>query len=365
VPEEAALKHEVITPKWRVDLRPAIGDTPLGLVVGHGHETKGRPHTSLWFLDDKTIVVTFVIREDKPNLSTHDDPELGSPLRLRAIFLDVTTGKILATQTWPTGSAFAHIVATHDRKFVTQRGTALTLYSPDYKELKKIGLPVLEGTNWTPHPSPTGRNILFIATNLRATSTVPWIWVDTDSLQIIRSWEEIQSGWVGISDDKIAMTTCVWMYDCKPDVKIRGLDTKWETVAPAAADRKPQPQFIDDDRLFLPGQGLVRADGKVLFTQKASTGGCWWSRAVPATSGKRFVFPSCTQKGVNSFLDLEGYSVLKKILLSDKSFLGWSYELEVRGPIIRDLFELAISPDSLQLAILNDQSLEVFQLPNL
>ena len=185
--------------------------------------------TSLWFLDNNTIVVTYVTRGEKssPSLSSRDGLSTSLSLRLRAIFLDAASGKVAMTTAWPTESRDAKIVATHDGNFVTQRGTDLTLYSPDLKELKKLKLPPGE-EYWSVSPSPTGRSILFVASNLWTTSPVPWVWVDTDSLRVVCSWKEVRSGWVGISDDKLAMTACVWIRNCQPNVEIRGLTTEWK-----------------------------------------------------------------------------------------------------------------------------------------
>jgi hypothetical protein len=148
-----------ITAKWSADLRAAVGSVPLGLVVGHGHETHSQPRTSLWFLDADTIIATFVTREGKPALSSRDSSDSNLPLRVRTVFLDVGTGKITAAPAWTTESRFAGIVATNEGKFVAQTGTTLTLYSSDAKELRKLSLPPLQEDvwGWGAHPSSHGQ----------------------------------------------------------------------------------------------------------------------------------------------------------------------------------------------------------------
>ena len=61
-----------ITADWSADLRAPVGSAPLGLVVGRGRETALQPRTSLWFVNSNTVVATFVTREEKPALSSHD-----------------------------------------------------------------------------------------------------------------------------------------------------------------------------------------------------------------------------------------------------------------------------------------------------
>jgi|HubBroStandDraft_6_1064221.scaffolds.fasta_scaffold87814_2 hypothetical protein len=361
--------RRAVTPTWRMDLRSTIESVPLGLVIGHGHETQLQPHTSLWFLDDATIVVTFVIHEGKgnPKLSRRDGSDENLPLELRAVFLDAVTGKVTAKLDWPSESRYASIVATHVGEFVTERGTQLTLYSKEFDELRKLELPPTKETGWVARPSPTGKNILFIAENLKTRSAVPWIWIDTDGLQVLRSWEEPQSGWVGISDKWIAMAACGWVYDCEPNIEIRGLITGWKSIVSASRHQKSHPQFINDDLVFLLGHPtrMVQSDGKTVLLEDLPFEGCWWGGAVSSAGGSRLAVPSCKLTGAVAALDRGGSDVLKKILLYDAPFHGLSYVLDFQGPVIKEASLLALSPDGLQLAILNDESVEVVRLPAL
>lgn len=355
-------KHETVTPKWRTNLRSVIGSAPLGQVFGRTREYKALPRTSLWFTDNNTIVATLVTREGKPSLSSRDGSDTTLPLRLRPVFLDATTGKVMATPDWPSDSRNAGIIAVHDGRFVTEVGNELTLYASDLKPLKKSKLPSLPEGDWIAHPSPTGKNILFLPPGHRAGS---WLWLETDTLQILHSWEDTQNGDVTVADDKIAMITCTWSHDCEPHIQVRGIATDWKTIAPGY--RQSYPQFVNEDMLLLSGNPirLIQADGKVVFVEDTPFEGCWWGRAFPSAGGQRFVVPACAVKGAVAALDIGGHAVLKKILLYDGPSHGRSYTLDVKGPPIRDLTLFAVSPDGLQLAILNDDSVEVLRLPPL
>jgi hypothetical protein len=247
-------KHGATVPQWPVDLRSTVGGVPLGVVVGRGHEIQLSPQISLWFLDNNTVVATFVVREGegKPQLSLPDGLDKASPIRLRAIFLDAATGKITAAPDWPSESRYAGIVAVHDGQFVTQRGTDLTLYSSDLRELKRLKLPQVEEIGWAADSSLTGRSIVFVPAGATKT-VVPWIWIDTDTLQIAHSWQDVHSGWLSITDEKIARVACGWVYNCEPRIDVRGIATDWKTVASVDRGNKPRPQFVNNDMLFLSG----------------------------------------------------------------------------------------------------------------
>ena len=355
---------------WSTDLRAVLSNPPVGVVVsGRGHEYQHLPKTSLWFTDNDTVVATFVVQEggaakDGPRLSRRDALDQSSPLHLRTVFLDATSGKIKTTPDWPTKSRFASIVAAEGGKFVTQSANDLTLYAADLSQLRKAQLPSVDEPGWRAQPSPSGRNILFIASDLRIRSAVRWIWVETDSLQVVKSWEEVQSGWVGISDDQIAMTRCVWFYDCEPNVEVKGLNTEWKTVASADRHNMPHPQFVGDDLMVLLGRKIeiLRPNGEVVKNEDTPFEGCWWGGVYPAAHRQRFVTPSCKATG-RQFLDIGGREELKRILVYDAPFQGQPYVLDLEGSNVKGVSLIALSPDGSKLAALNGESVCLFQLP--
>jgi len=360
-----------VSTKWTADLRPAIGGAPLGQVFGRKRERQGRQQTSLWFLDNGTIVATFVTREEtNPSVSTRESSDPNQPLRLRAVFVEADTGKIKSTQAWPSQSRLARIVAANDGKFVTQSGTTLTLYSFEAKEVKRLNLPPppqnLNG--WNAHPSPTGKSILFENSDWRTTSSKSWLWVSADDLQVIRSWREEQSGGVGISDRAIAMTACMLPeYRCDPNLKVKGLATEWKTIASIEKSGWVwSPQFVDNDTLFLPGtpRKLLKTNGDVIWTEAEPNGGA----PISSAGGQRFVVPFFQSKGGVAALDIGAHGELKTISIYDAPFHERSYRLEVKGPKIRSfsdrsLAQLALSPDGSKLAVLYEESVYLFQLP--
>lgn len=366
--------NQTIAARWTSDLRPAIGGEPLGLVFGRKGERQGKPKTSLWFLDDDTVVATYVTREEShPVLSGRSGSDPNEPLRLRAIFLDADTGKIRSTQAWPSESRLARIVAANEGKFVTQRGTTLTLHSSDGKELNTLRLPQEPQTQngWNARPSPTGKSILFEDSDWRTISPKSWILVSADDLKVVRSWKVEQTGPVGISDSTIAMTACMFPeYHCEPNLKVRGLATDWKIIAPMEKSGWVRfPWFVNDDTFFLSGTPgtpwkLLQSGGKVILSEDPPFGG---GGPVSSSGEQRFILPFFKSKGGFAALDIGAHGELTTISVYDAPFRERSYVLVVKGPKIRaGVVQLALSPDGSKLAILDEkETVYVFQLPPL
>lgn len=378
--------NESVRPSWRVDLRPSVGSAPVRAIDDLRRESVFKAASSLWFTDDNTIVATFVIRDahDKPQLSSRASSDTrAGPLRLRAILLDAHTGKITATAAWPTNSRMSRIVAVHHGKMIALRGTELTLYSPDLVALKELKLPKTgPGIEWQPHPSPTGNNIL-LSSNTFGKSSL--IWVDIDRFEVVGSWEDNLSGFLTMSDKYIATSTCWSGYQvgsvsyndsggqivspgpkCNSEINIRTLSSDWKTIAPGESHL--YSQFVNQGMLFLGDKTsgkIIGVDGKLLFEQPKirQSWGCWSTSLLPVPDGHRFVIPSCELRGAFPALDIGGHLVLKQIAVYDVGDKVRWHRIDVEGPRIKDQMEFALSPDGLQLAVLNNETVEVFQLP--
>ena len=196
------------------------------------------------------------------------------------------------------------------------------------------------------------------------------MWVNTQTLQIIRSWREVQSGWFGISDNAIAMAACYyWQYHCDPVVAVRGIATEWKTIAPIAKQLGGGGvQFVNQDMLFLSGTPwkLLRTDGKVILTEGDAKGGA----PITSAGGQRFIVPFFKLVGRVGALDIGGRGDFKSVSVYDAPFRERSYGLEVKGAKIRSISDrsvahLALSPNGYKLAILYDESVYLFQLPPL
>ena len=358
--------NQTIAARWTSDLRSAIGGEPLGLVLGRKREWQTRPTTSLWFLDDSTVVATYVTKEESNPVLSGRGSDPSEPLRLRAIFLDAYTGKIRSTQAWPSESRLARIVAVHEGKFVTQTGTTLTLHSSDGKELNTLSLPPPPQNlvAWNTHPSPTGKSTLLENCDWRTISSNSWILVSTDELKIVRSWKVQQTGTVGISDSTIAMSACSFteVYHCEPNLEVRGLATDWKIIEKSGWGRVPT--FVNDNTVFLSGTPweLLQSDGKIIFSEDTPFKG---GTPVSSASEQRFIVPFFKSKGGVTALDIGAHGELTTISVYDAPFRERSYLLKVKDTKIRQFAKLALSPDGSKLAILEEETVYIFQLPPL
>ncbi|MGA3041237.1 MAG: hypothetical protein ABSF54_10675 [Bryobacteraceae bacterium] len=318
------------TPKWRADLRSILG-APVASA-----------RNALWFTDNNTIVATWVT------------PKAGQELRLRLAVLEAATGRVLAAPDWPTGAANAHVIVAHDGKFVLQAGDELTLYGSDLKPLKKLKLPALAQADWSAYPSPSGRHVLFVPP-MRRLGT--WLWLDTDTFQIVQSWEDLRTGDVSVADGRIARTASA------SNVEVAEIGKEWKTIAPGA--RRIYVRFVGEDLLYVAANPnrLLRPDGQVVFTSDEPSVRCLWGIAFPAAGGHRFVVPECAVKGAIPALDIGGHSVLERLYVHDGDSGGWSYALDMRGPGVKGLAQGALSPDGSQFAILSGDAVESFSLP--
>lgn len=375
--------HEAVEPEWRVDLRSAIGSAPVRSIAQRRSEFLASPYASVWFINNNTIAGTFVVHKtgSEPQISNRANLDDSLPLQLRAIFLNAHTGKITGTADWPTDSRRSLIIAVDDGKFVTLRGRNLTLYSPDFVALKNLMLPATGLAGWLWCPSPSGKNILFFSGQFGKSRL---IWVNVNALKIVDSWEDDLNGYLSLSDKYVATSTCWSGFEvnsvtyndnggavispgskCDSQIKIRSPLTGWETIAPGAPHQ--YPQFVNENMLFIPGKTIGRIigiDGKVLFEQPKirQSFGCWGSGVFPVPDGHRFVIPSCELRGAIPTFDIGGHLVLKQIAVYDISSQVQWYTIDVKGPQIKNQMEFVVSPDGSQLAVLNDEFLEVFQL---
>src|SRR5579864_3564856 len=183
------------------------------------------------FLDEHTLVVSFLTREARATVglsSRNKDPGIGA-MQLHVLIIDTSDGSIRDSKSLAAGTRLSGVVATHNENIVIQRGSEVTLLSPENgpSHDRSLSLPSLHDGEWHAVPSVTGGSILFVATDLTTANRVRWLWVDSDTLTLLHTWEDVQSGWVTISDDTIAMVTCIWRYDCEPQLEKRGVGDTW------------------------------------------------------------------------------------------------------------------------------------------
>ncbi len=369
-----------VTPSYRIDLRLVVKGPFVFEPVGHPESRVGLPITSLCFLDRERLAATVVTQAaGRPMLPRRGEPTTASPFRLDAVLIEAATGKILGTPAWPSNSRFAGIIAANDKGFVMQAGTELTLLASDLRPIKRLALPPLPADeyghdrNWTPRSSWSGRRVVLLG--WRTWDRGPWLWLDAEDLQVLESWQDVGTGAVAVSDDRLVMNTGARHFGDPPSRLVMSVpDEKWSpipsTLHPSA------PQFVGPDLLYFhrystinfPAQAgvfLMRTDSGEVPRLESPRKGWGLGRAAASRTGKRFVILIGETKGRHPALDIGGHGVLRALLVFDPPFTTPTCTLEVRGSRIRNPDIPALSPDGLHLAVFSypDPVLEVYELP--
>jgi len=331
-------------------------------------------------LDNQRVAATVVTQAaGPPTLPARGEPTTASPFRLDAVLIDAATGKILGTPAWPSNSRFAGIVAANDRGFVTETGVELTLLSPDLAPIKRLTLPPLPPNPyrgeryWNPRPSWSGRRVLLLGQVFWIKG--PWLWLDAEGLQVLESWQDIRTGDVTLSDDRLVMDTGGRHFGDPPSRLVMSVPGgKWSPIPSTL--HASAPQFVGPDLLYFqsystidfPAQGgvfLMRTDSGEVSRLQPPRRGWGFGRAAASRTGKRFVILIEETKGRHPALDIGGHGVLRALLVFDPPFTTPTCTLEVRGSRIRNPEFPALSPDGRRLAVFSypDPVLEVYELP--
>src|SRR5258706_15130812 len=88
------------------------------------------------FLDDQTLAVSFLKKNEHPGLSRRDGTP-GSEVVFHTIFLDPSTGRVRDQRTWGNAANAATLQAFHDGGFLVQDGERVRLHSNGLEESLK------------------------------------------------------------------------------------------------------------------------------------------------------------------------------------------------------------------------------------
>lgn len=367
-----------IVPVYRIDLKSVLKADAVPTLGTH--ETPWVPVITLHFLDNDRLAATFVVpAKTVPRLATRDQEDAASPFRVRSAVIDASIGKVLARPEWPSNSRAAGIVAANNKGFVTETGGQLTLFSPELTPVKHMDLPRCAADDdhtprgdWYPNPSWSGKYLLLVSG--RAWSKSCWLWVDAENLLILGSWQDVRTGPIAVSDDRLIMKPFGRHFGDAPSglqEAVPGGD--WKAV-PSTLNASA-PQFVGPDLLYFhrpktieqpaPAEAsLVRSDGSELLRVETTRKGWGPGQAAVSRAGNRFVILQGQVKGSYPAFDIGGHSVLKGLLVYDAPFRAASYTLQVRDSKVRNA-SAALSPDGRHLAVLGypEPVLEVFELP--
>ncbi len=354
------------TPAWTVDLRSVgfTGFAPKGEQWG----LHLRPNP-LCFADRRTLIATFITREDVTTLARRDQPGETLPLRLHGIFLDANAGKVRTTKEWSITRPRGGIIAAGGGNFVVLTPAMVALYSAGLELVKDFKLSSQQQSHlWDFHSSPTGRVILVEYHYPEA----KYQWLDTDTLLAqSASWSESLPV-LSISDDKeitsfrdtYVRSKAINIYEALIQPRDRPERAVCRVIAGHGDDSCGDPEILSNELLALwsPHEFRVvpKTGGDTLL--KASFREDEWLGSYPSADGKRFAVTVSTHKGGSAFFDIDYHSVLKRIEIYDIPNPHPVYTLDTKLQKIKTVSGVALSPDGSLLAIVTDGVVEVYQL---
>jgi|HubBroStandDraft_6_1064221.scaffolds.fasta_scaffold315707_2 hypothetical protein len=347
---------------WRVKISDVVGERPIGEIFGNEREFQAHEYLSMKFIDSNTVAVAYVFRELNTRLTHRDSSLSSSSLRLQIILVNATTGKAIEARSVVAASRRAGIVAVNEGRLVAQVEGKLVLYSAELQPIRDFSLPDSDKRGWQVVPSPTGKTLLVIP---RDHGTGQWLVVDTNSLRLTGSWTDNLDGAVAVSDSSFAKVTCVWRHKCSPELQLRSLLSNWVPLPNVELQSHSSPQFVNDDVIFLSGHPsqFIQTDGTTLLADALPGSTCFWEAGISSSFGRRVIVPTCEIVESARGLDIGGTVELRAITIYDAPFDGRSYYFSYTGPKQKGLTYLAVSPSGHKLAVLNNGSLGIIDLP--
>jgi hypothetical protein len=356
------------SPVWKVDLR-TVGFT------GFAPKKEWSLHLSpnpLCFSDSKTLIATFITREDVTTLARRDNSGDARPERLHGVFLEAQTGKVESTKEWSIPRPRGGIVPAGYGRFVVLTPAMIALYSPGFELLKDFKLTSEQRSHlWDFHTSSTGKSILVQYHYPEAT----YQWLDSDTLQPQEASWSNSLPVLSISDDKeIASFRDTF-------VQAKGINIFEAFFRPRNGDERivcrivagggdscGDPEFLSNDLLALwspHGLSVLPKNGGDALLRASFRPDEWLgSRLYPSANGKRFAVAVWAHKGGSALFDISSHNVLKRIVVYDIPTRQAVYTLDARKLKIKELSGVAVAPDGSSLAILTDGIAQSYRLPS-
>jgi hypothetical protein len=331
------------------------------------------PMESLCFLAQDQLAVAFIVRT-VPESLPHRGDTTSLPLSLKALFLDVKTGKLLAAQEWPTASDRSRITPAYGNGFVVITPDLLILYSPRIQRLKDLPLYLsrddAELHSFFPQPSPGGKYLL-IKYEFRNGIQEGYKWIDLQNLHILKEWDYVdlsRRSTDSVSDEGTAINS---LWGEGSSIGIPGTDPS-NSPCPAANNTCLTGTFVSSDTLFSwkpPNRSrdfgirLMRTDATVVFDKQLPHGDVIHP-FYPVVGDGRFAIAVYKGSGGSVLFDIAPHFALKEIRVYDSLDGEQVYTLDGKAQKITSISAFAASADGSLLGVIDqDGVLRVYPLP--
>jgi len=354
-------------PIWSADLIPSIRTNPIE------HYWEDREQAGITFLDDERLIVHHVDLDSR-QLSSRLSPDVSSPFRLRAEILDAGDGTLLLTREWAT-RAVGSAILLHRGGVMVRTGDTLRLLTRDFDEVRKLPLPQtplrnerLEMQEWEIHVSVSQQSVLFNNYHVNYAQKL-----DVSQYSVLDSGMGLKDAWndepslhhrpYSVSDRAIAYVKSVHNRD---RVFISEFGSgRWRTLWQRPGQSCFAPGVFaligEDSFVYVCREFSFVSGGQVLMREPLDKNEQPVNAKISVAKGGRFVAIALHRVRLGESLRSDSLSKLCVVvydLLRKKRVYT-----TVLSPLPKCLFDFALSPDGTRLAILNDQNVSVYQVP--
>jgi WD40-like Beta Propeller Repeat len=349
------LKGTTPGPLWSVDVVQDLGD------VGHNPP-------KVAFLDNGHLIVSQVAHDPSQfsSRTNTDTSDTSSPFRLRLSVFDASSGKILSAKEWGTRHDGTSVQVTSGG-LVIRTGDLLRLCSKEFREIATIGVSSEPNQGLEIRVSTSGKTVLLNNYHFNRPNKINFSHIavlDGDTLKPRVTWAESP----GIID-KYAITD-------KIIARERYENGRGTVVATAFGSTMWNPLFERSQGTCSPGKSGVfvtesllvcayqefvisSTDGKILLTEPfAKREGR--SRQIAAAQNGRYV--AVMLANFADPWDTGGHITSLRSALYDVSAKKRVMTIPM-SPAPQHDYDVALSPDGSQLAILSDRKVSLYSVP--
>jgi hypothetical protein len=323
-------------------------------------------YSTVFFLDEKTVVATFVTRHEVTGLQRRNDPNLVTPFKLHLIVFDAATGKVMNALEEISNGPDVGVFGRSDGNILLVAFDRVLVISHDNDVVTDIPLPAppFEGSTLQRYRiSPSGNTVIL---QYLVHEEKECITVHTDSgTPILEKCEFTPDS--AISDKQVVVTRFATKGGRTPEVWIRNFDQQFQLLCHATTGCGSS-SFVNNEMLLMFNHGeihLMKATGETVVRQTIDTFagfGVFSPRPIRSSgNSQRFglleaVIPV---SGPINLMD----AIPGNLQIYDVAQRQWIFALQNKDGLLKPDLSFALSPSGNLLALVVDGVLRVYTLP--
>lgn len=331
---------------------------------------------SVNFLDDHTIMATFIERVVSGGLHRRDDPNRAAPFKLHAVFLD-TAGKFLRSQTWDSNASAIGLFPAGDGTYADFEGNVIYKYARDGGAPQTLRITSADAPGvgvWALAISPTGKTVL---AQYRSDAGIRCEWIHTGTMTAEADACQIPAN-ASITDDLVAAHEARKNQTDPDKIYISKRGTDWKPICTSEnAEGCAAVSFISENMLLTYSQSRVEVsqpDGNSVFRQdldrSAEIAQPGELRASASKGGARVAMllwrsPNSSKPGQRPDASAAAGAEIelspRRIVVLDVASKKWIFSLDNKGTLPESV-DFAISPSGDALAMKTGPIVRFFRI---